>query len=87
MVCTVYPNIFCGVFCLLEQVSSSDAERQYARFQLSSLFVCKPFLFIYLFTFNLLYESGSVGLFTKISFELDIAFRYVMFFSDLEATL
>lgn len=43
VVCTVYPNIFCGVFCLLEQVSFSDVERQHARFQLSSLFVCKPF--------------------------------------------
>lgn len=73
---TVSPNIFCGVFCLLEQVNFSDAERQYAKFQLSSLF----FLFIYLFTFNLLYESGSVGLFTKISFGLDIACRYVIFF-------
>lgn len=38
MVCTVSPNIFCGVFCLLEQVNFSDAERQYSRFQLSYLF-------------------------------------------------
>lgn len=38
------------------------------------------FYLIYLFTFNFLYESGSVGLFTKIRFGLDVARRYVIFY-------
>lgn len=48
------------------------------------------FYLIYLFTFNFLYESGSVGLFTKIRFGLDVARRYVIFFfffPDSEAKL
>lgn len=47
----VYPNISYSVFCFLEQVSSSDTKRQDAVFQLSSLFVCKPFLVNHLLTF------------------------------------
>lgn len=42
MVCTVSPNILRGVFCLLEQVNFSDAERQYSRFQLSDCFFYLP---------------------------------------------
>lgn len=41
--------------------------------------ICLQAFFIYFFTFNLLYESGSVGPFTKVSFEFDIAWRYVAF--------
>lgn len=39
----VHPNISYSGFCFLEHVSSSDTKRQDAVFQLSSLFVCKPF--------------------------------------------
>lgn len=48
----VYSNIFYSVFCFLEQVSSSDTKRRDAVFQLSSLFVCKPFLVNHLLTFT-----------------------------------
>lgn len=82
---SVYPNVFGSVFCLLEQVSSSDAKRQDVMFKLSTLFDCKSFSYLSISSHSL-YENDSV------SFDLCVAYRYKVFFfsfsfSDLEARL
>lgn len=64
-------------------MSSSETKRQDVMFKLSPLFDCKPFVFIHLFTFNSLCENDSLGLFTKVCFDLFIAYRYVVGFFQI----